>query len=240
MADNRTMAELLQAPTEGYEDAIVVPEIAAANFGVSSHGLLNSCLDRFKDLSRGCPHHGFSELHQVDTFYNALNVNDQDSLNSAASGNFLDKRPADCSSIIESKSKVRSLPEAKPFVANTSHSSRSRSPLKSGLRQSCSLPAGAYILQVRALYLKQPPVANPKGELKAITTRSGVSYDEPQIPPMVVEVEAEVTKDTMLPNESTKDVQLPIVQVDEPVVMPRTKTTLPYPSMGKQGKKSAK
>ncbi|GJX64677.1 putative ribonuclease H-like domain-containing protein [Tanacetum coccineum] len=26
MADNRTMAELLQAPTEGYEDAIVVPE----------------------------------------------------------------------------------------------------------------------------------------------------------------------------------------------------------------------
>ncbi|GJW29357.1 putative reverse transcriptase domain-containing protein [Tanacetum coccineum] len=31
MADNRTMAELLQAPTEGYEDAIVVLEIAAAN-----------------------------------------------------------------------------------------------------------------------------------------------------------------------------------------------------------------
>ncbi|GJT46873.1 reverse transcriptase domain-containing protein [Tanacetum coccineum] len=42
----------------------------------------------------------------IDTFYNALNVNDQDSLNSAAGGNFLDKRPADCSSIIESKSKV--------------------------------------------------------------------------------------------------------------------------------------
>ncbi|GKC55695.1 hypothetical protein Tco_1083293 [Tanacetum coccineum] len=29
MADNRTMAELLQAPTEGYEDAIVVPAITA-------------------------------------------------------------------------------------------------------------------------------------------------------------------------------------------------------------------
>ncbi|GKC49690.1 hypothetical protein Tco_1072435 [Tanacetum coccineum] len=39
MADNRTMAELLQAPTEGYEDAIVVPEIAAANFEIK-HGLL--------------------------------------------------------------------------------------------------------------------------------------------------------------------------------------------------------
>ncbi|GJU70797.1 hypothetical protein Tco_1262202 [Tanacetum coccineum] len=32
MADNRTMAELLQAPTEGYEDAIVVPAITADNF----------------------------------------------------------------------------------------------------------------------------------------------------------------------------------------------------------------
>ncbi|GKF32790.1 hypothetical protein Tco_0102588, partial [Tanacetum coccineum] len=29
MDDNRTMAELLEAPTEGYEDAIVVPEITA-------------------------------------------------------------------------------------------------------------------------------------------------------------------------------------------------------------------
>nr|GEX87551.1 reverse transcriptase domain-containing protein [Tanacetum cinerariifolium] len=49
--------------------------------------------ERFNDLLRACPHHGFSELHQLDTFYNALNVNDQDSLNSAAGGNFLDKMP---------------------------------------------------------------------------------------------------------------------------------------------------
>nr|GFA81211.1 hypothetical protein [Tanacetum cinerariifolium] len=41
--------------------------------------------DRFNNLLRACPHHGFFELHQLDTFYNALNVNDQDSLNSAAS-----------------------------------------------------------------------------------------------------------------------------------------------------------
>ncbi|GJV76392.1 reverse transcriptase domain-containing protein [Tanacetum coccineum] len=32
MDDNRTMAQLLKAPTEGYEDAIVVPEITADNF----------------------------------------------------------------------------------------------------------------------------------------------------------------------------------------------------------------
>ncbi|GJX21647.1 reverse transcriptase domain-containing protein [Tanacetum coccineum] len=221
MADNRTMAELLQAPTEGYEDAIVVPEIEAANFEIK-HGLLtlvqnkqffghdkedphahiryfnkitstlrypnvpttsiklmlfpfslegaariwlekepprsiqtwddlvakfinqffppskttnlrneitnfkqrfdesfSEAWDRFKDLLRACPHHGFSELHQLDTFYNALNVNDQDSLNSAAGGNFLDKRPADCSSIIESKSKVRNS-RSKAIVAKVS------------------------------------------------------------------------------------------------------------------------
>ncbi|GJX55440.1 hypothetical protein Tco_0285337 [Tanacetum coccineum] len=39
MADNRTMAQLLQAPTEGYEDAIVIPEINA-NFELK-YGLIN-------------------------------------------------------------------------------------------------------------------------------------------------------------------------------------------------------
>ncbi|GJZ32422.1 reverse transcriptase domain-containing protein [Tanacetum coccineum] len=48
-------------------------------------------------------------------------------------------------------------------------------------------------------------IANPKGELKVITTRSGVSYDGPQIPPPVVEVETEVTKDTVLPNGACEE-----------------------------------
>ncbi|GKA91809.1 reverse transcriptase domain-containing protein [Tanacetum coccineum] len=78
--------------------------------------------DRFNDLLRACPHHGFSELHQLDTFYNALNSNDQDSLNSAAGGNFLDKMPRDCLRIIESKSKVRNS-RNKPVVAKVSSSS---------------------------------------------------------------------------------------------------------------------
>nr|GEV69735.1 reverse transcriptase domain-containing protein [Tanacetum cinerariifolium] len=177
MADNRTMAELLQAPTEGNEDAIVITEIAANNFKLK-HGLINlvqnkqffrhdkedphahipqiwlekepprsiltwddlvskfinqffppskmtnlrneitsfqqrfdesfyEAWDRFNDLLSAYPHHGFFELHQLDTFYNALNVNDYDSLNSAAGGNFLDKIPRECLKIIESKSKVR-------------------------------------------------------------------------------------------------------------------------------------
>ncbi|GJV38824.1 hypothetical protein Tco_1417264 [Tanacetum coccineum] len=78
MDDNRTMAQLLEAPT--------------------------------------------LELHQLDTFYNALNTNDQDSLNSAAGGNFLDKMPRDCLRIIESKSKVRNS-RNKPVVEKVSSSS---------------------------------------------------------------------------------------------------------------------
>nr|GFC56202.1 hypothetical protein [Tanacetum cinerariifolium] len=69
--------------------------------------MFNEAWERFKDLLRQCPHHSFSELHQLDTFYNALNPNDQDALDSAAGGNFLDKIPRECLSIIESKSKVR-------------------------------------------------------------------------------------------------------------------------------------
>nr|GEU98668.1 reverse transcriptase domain-containing protein [Tanacetum cinerariifolium] len=151
MADNRTMAELLQAPTEGYEDTIVIPKIAANNFELK-HGLINlvqnkqffghdkenphahiryfnkitstmrEAWDCFNDLLRACPHHGFFELHQLDAFYNALNINDQDSLNSAAGGNFLDKMPRECLKIIESKSKVRQS-RAKAVVAKVSTSS---------------------------------------------------------------------------------------------------------------------
>ncbi|GKB23504.1 hypothetical protein Tco_0862905 [Tanacetum coccineum] len=81
-------------------------------------------------------------------------------------------------------------------------------------------------------------IANPRGDLKAITTRSGVSYDGPPIPPpssslpKVVELVPEVTKDTVQP--STKNIQPSVVQtqvlIDEPVVAPNPKPTIPYPS----------
>nr|GEW37372.1 hypothetical protein [Tanacetum cinerariifolium] len=45
--------------------------------------------ERFKEMLRACPHHGFTELAQIDTFYNGLNDNDQDSLNAVAGGNLL-------------------------------------------------------------------------------------------------------------------------------------------------------
>nr|GEV95562.1 reverse transcriptase domain-containing protein [Tanacetum cinerariifolium] len=79
-------------------------------------------------------------------------------------------------------------------------------------------------------------IANPRGDLKAITTRSGVSYDGPPIPPTtcslpkVVERVPEVTKDTVQP--STENIQPPVVQtqvlIDEPVVAPKPKLTIPY------------
>ncbi|GKE86907.1 hypothetical protein Tco_1560649, partial [Tanacetum coccineum] len=87
-------------------------------------------------------------------------------------------------------------------------------------------------------------IANPRGDLKAITTRSGVSYNGPPIPPplsplpKVVEREPEVTKDTVQP--STKNIQPPVVQVqaliDEPVVAPKYKPTIPYPSRANKQK----
>nr|GEY53788.1 reverse transcriptase domain-containing protein [Tanacetum cinerariifolium] len=109
MADNRTMAQMLQAPIEGYEDAIVTTYLRneITNFLQKSNETFNEAWERFKDLLRQCPHHGFLELHQLDTFYNALNPNDQDAHDSAAGGNFLDKITRECLSIIESKSKVR-------------------------------------------------------------------------------------------------------------------------------------
>ncbi|GJV07657.1 reverse transcriptase domain-containing protein [Tanacetum coccineum] len=63
--------------------------------------------DSYKDLLRACPHHGFTELYQLDTFYNALNPADQDSLNSVAGGNLLERCTQDVLTIIENKSKVR-------------------------------------------------------------------------------------------------------------------------------------
>nr|GFA35122.1 DNA-directed DNA polymerase [Tanacetum cinerariifolium] len=101
-------------------------------------------------------------------------------------------------------------------------------------------------------------IANLRSDLKAITTRSGVSYDEPQIPPppsflpKVMENEPEATKEIVHPtnNESTEDVQPPVIQsksliltsepvispTNEPVISPvsalrpNQRPSIPYPS----------
>ncbi|GJR49906.1 reverse transcriptase domain-containing protein [Tanacetum coccineum] len=147
MADTRTMSELLQAPTEGHGDVIVILAILAENFELKV-GLLHlttnlknditnfqqkfeetfsEAWDRFKDLFCKCPHHGFSELHQIDTFYNVLTQSDQDSLNAAVGGNLLNRTPRDALTIIKNKLKVRTS-QNKPIVSKVSTTTSSSSP----------------------------------------------------------------------------------------------------------------
>ncbi|GJT74706.1 reverse transcriptase domain-containing protein [Tanacetum coccineum] len=78
-----------------------------SNFQQKFDESFHEAWDRYKDLLRACPHHGFTELHQLDTLYNALNPADQDSLNSAAGGLLLERSTQDVLTIIENKSKVR-------------------------------------------------------------------------------------------------------------------------------------
>ena len=88
-------------------------------------------------------------------------------------------------------------------------------------------------------------IANPRGDVKAITTRSGVQYDgpttpttKPYKPPHVVFREAEATKDTELPSDNgrAKNIQPLVVQSSkgkEKVEVEKevpTKVKLPYPS----------
>ncbi|GJW60155.1 reverse transcriptase domain-containing protein [Tanacetum coccineum] len=232
MADQRTIEELLQTPTEGYGDAIVILAIPVENFKLK-HGLLN--LDRFKDLLCACPHHSFTELIQLDTFYNALTPTDQDSLNAAAGGNHLTKTPRDALTIIENKSKVHNS-RNKPVVTKKS------SPLASvkAVEDIC-VACGGRILTTNGS-LPSNTVANPRGDLKAITTQSGISYNEPPIPtpsPLLkeVECETEATKDTVQP--STKNIPLVVqtkVLIDEPVVASKPKPSIPYPSRANKQK----
>nr|GEX61232.1 hypothetical protein [Tanacetum cinerariifolium] len=360
IADNRTMAQMLQAPIEGYEDAIVIPPINANNFELKQtlinlvqsnqftkrqdpHNHLrffNNVTSTFRHPE--CPHHGFSELHQLDTFYNALNPNDQDAFDSAAGGNFLDKIPRECLSIIESKSKVRysrsRVTDVRSNANATLSSSHSNSfdlqqiaaaledkldirmnrfeksfikmknsivtptaPLKAvtenrppqnpnfqALPQQNAVTQGkfeAYTTEndanmnnlrlkfnnfqrnqqdfqkkfelkqddfqnqmmqfMQNLYnkpstscsssLHSNTIPNPKGEAKAVTTRSGMSYKEPPIPPTGENQQepVEVTKDTKPQNSD--DIHPPTVQaevqVDKPahepvVVIPKAKPNL--------------
>ncbi|GJW53679.1 reverse transcriptase domain-containing protein [Tanacetum coccineum] len=307
MADTRTMAQLLQAPTEGYEDAILIPEIVANNFELK-HGLINlvqnkqffghdkedphahiryfnkitstmrvpnvpiatiklmlfpfsiegaariwlekepprsiqtwddlvskfinqffppskttnlrneitrfqqrfdesfyEAWDRFNDLLRACPHHGFSELHQLDTFYNALNINDQDSLNSAAGGNFLDKMPRECLKIIESKSKVPMDKKNKLLFCSSS------CPVKAVELSSCYLPGWCPFYQ------------NCRQSWQRLSGSNfdGVAYQGPPLPTSsVVKPIPEVTKDRchLLVIKSTAPSKPPVANssVDEP------------------------
>nr|GFA08288.1 hypothetical protein [Tanacetum cinerariifolium] len=217
--------------------------------------------DRYKDLLYACPRHGFTELHQLDTFYNALNPTDQDSLNVAAGGNLLERRTQDVLTIIENKSKClaaggNTFPELRdniqgyiaaaivnynqgnagyrpPGVANQIRPSvvplselekikrmneanmkamqtqinnvknNLRNEMKNSIQASMSnktnelknMMANFFQMNIASTSglrsLPSNTIANPKGELKAITTRSGIVLDGPfvPIPPLFINPE---------------------------------------------------
>nr|GFA15950.1 reverse transcriptase domain-containing protein [Tanacetum cinerariifolium] len=266
MADQRTMAQLLQAPTVGYEDAIVGPTITAHNFELK-HGLLTLVQNnQFFGHDKEDPHahvRYFNKITSTLKFPNVPNtsiklmlfpfclegaariwlakepprsiftwddlvskfINQffppskttniyQDSLNSAAGCNYLDKMPRECLAIIESMSKVR-YSRNKPVVdkVSTNTSTFGISPDVAKLKD-----------MVKALLLDK----------KTITTRSGMSYDGPQIPPSlsflpkVVEDEPEATKDivNLTNNGSTEDIQPQVVPSESPILTSEPVTSL--------------
>nr|GEV73279.1 reverse transcriptase domain-containing protein [Tanacetum cinerariifolium] len=74
MADNRTMAELLQAPTEGYEDAIVILEIATNNFELKN-GLINLVQNKqFFEHDKEDPHAHIRYFNKITSTMRVPNV----------------------------------------------------------------------------------------------------------------------------------------------------------------------
>nr|GEX06909.1 reverse transcriptase domain-containing protein [Tanacetum cinerariifolium] len=131
--------------------------------------------ERYKDLLRACPHHGFTELHQLDTFYSALNPADQDSLNAAAGGNLLEKSPQDALTIIENKSKVRnsrSKPIASLVNACDNNSSSEIAKLTYAVNQQTSAVTTAMTAMLKQLQ-SNPPSAQVKTVKKICDTCGG-------------------------------------------------------------------
>ncbi|GJU23074.1 reverse transcriptase domain-containing protein [Tanacetum coccineum] len=203
--------------------------------------------DRFKDLLNKCPHHGFSPLHQIDTFYNSLNQSEQDSLNSAANGNFLTKNTQEALTIIENKSKVQTS-RNKPQVASASRSSTQDAHITSLIKQvkallslyrpvnsvqngceTCGGPHAYY--ECQATVFPSNTVPNPREDLKAITTWSGVTLARPSVPPPHLSSSEEVEQEP----KTTTD-QLPPAPVSSPVIPEQNLHQPPIPNPSRLNK----
>nr|GEW70599.1 reverse transcriptase domain-containing protein [Tanacetum cinerariifolium] len=237
--------------------------------------------DRFKELLRACPHHGFSELTKRDTSYNGLTEKDQDSLNAASGGNLLNKKTREALQIIENKSKISNLVE----IVNKQVISPAKAVEKTCVTcggahayyeciatnsnpSSVCAATGSYnhvsrqtelvtifhhlgLLQFKTIQIglikNQPStsgtlssntVPNPKGEMKAVTTRSGLAYEGPSFPtePPLEKVDEQNTEEILDKEHSNSSVSTAQVQ---PSVMPisipkpdvprtQTKPTIPF------------
>ncbi|GJX11984.1 hypothetical protein Tco_0201843 [Tanacetum coccineum] len=216
MADNRTMAQLLEAPTEGYEDAIVVSEIhRRTTLSLSMIDSLNSAAGgNFLDkMPRDC-------LRIIESKSKVRNSRNKPVVAKVSSSS---STPGISPDVAELKDMVKALLLDKK--------NQSQAPVLSGTLLVNTITNRKEDLKgitTRSGVAYQGPMIP--------TTSSS--------PPKVVERETEVTKDTVPPtnNGSTKDVQPPVVQVQpqvpnsEPVVAPvsapkpNPKPSIPYPS----------
>nr|GEX84161.1 hypothetical protein [Tanacetum cinerariifolium] len=137
-----------------------------SNFQQKFDESFHEAWERYKDLLRACPYHGFTKLHQLDTFYNALNPADQDSLNAAAGGKLLEKSPQDALTIIKNKSKVcnsRSKPIASPVNVCDINSSSEIAKLTHAVNQQTSVVTTAMTAMLKQLQSNLPPAQGNPG-----------------------------------------------------------------------------
>nr|GEW65939.1 reverse transcriptase domain-containing protein [Tanacetum cinerariifolium] len=181
------------------------------------------------------PNHNMLPVTQIDTFCNGLTFRHRDTINAAAGGTFMKRRPEECSINSSSDTKITALKAEmaeinknlmRPPLAKL-RTYMLREPTKVFMKMNTASSSGSRTLPGNT-------ITNPKEELKGITTRSGTAYQGPTIPtissslPPVVEQETEATKDTMHPtkNGSTKNAQPLVVQTEslilnsDPVVAP--------------------
>nr|GEV49272.1 reverse transcriptase domain-containing protein [Tanacetum cinerariifolium] len=193
--------------------------------------------DRFNDLLRACPHHGFSELHQLDTFYNALNskskVRQRRAKAVIAKVGTSSSTPAVSFEVAELKDLVRALLLDKKNQSSAPVSSSTLAQVKAvepnyvtcgGSK--CAKPIGQFdghaskfmssniASSLGSGTLPSNTIAKPKEELKGITTRSGVAYQVPTN------------------SAHSKVVKQGIEPVAAPVSapIPGMKSSIPYPS----------
>nr|GEX15444.1 DNA-directed DNA polymerase [Tanacetum cinerariifolium] len=190
MTDNRTMAELLQAPTEGYEDAIVILEIAANNFELK-HGLIN--LVQNKQFFG----HDKEDPHAHIRYFNKI-------LYDEGPTRFIELRYGwkpfgqNASRMHENhREQVHSSLITSQGSRCQNKKNQSSAPAQSSTPAPVKAVEPNYVTCGGLGTLPSNIITNPKEDLNGITTRSGVAYQGPTIPTSskVVKQGTEATKD---------------------------------------------
>nr|GEZ26166.1 reverse transcriptase domain-containing protein [Tanacetum cinerariifolium] len=115
--DLRTMEELCQSSLNGRGGPIALIAIQATNIRLKNdmiqqvqnscqfHGLPDgqnvSRMGRYNISIDRCPNHNMLPVTQLDTFYNGLTSRHRDTINAAAGGTFMKRRPKECYHLIE-------------------------------------------------------------------------------------------------------------------------------------------